>query len=160
MVKRNIERNALNPVTSEGRTNGDSALYSNQGGLAWISEAVLESLIGNSCEVVFLYGMDRHLQYVSPSFENMTGYKAVSLRKKHFINYFHPDEQDALLKAWEGVFSGKEFSGQFRCVTKQKAVKWCSALWKPVRDSQGRQIGVLRKDLDLAERKNPEDMVH
>ncbi len=115
--------------------------------------AILDLLTDNSQEVIYLYDSNQHLLYVSPSYKILTGYSVSSLQRKHFINCFHPEDCETMLKTWDQVFHGERYSGQFRYVTKQKAVKWCSASWKPFRDSRGRQIGVVRKEVDITERK-------
>jgi len=151
MKKQEKNKKSEKPAGKKRKPARRSLSQVNDKGLAGDSAFILNTLADNSSEVVFIYDMDRRLRYVTPSFESLTGYTAASLKKKHFIKYFHPDDNERMLDAWGLVFSGREYNGQFRCITKQKAVKWCSALWKPVYDGHGQQSGVLRKERDITD---------
>jgi two-component system, cell cycle sensor histidine kinase and response regulator CckA len=157
MKKKGNKKVTQNAPAIKGRTDTESSKDNAADKTVWDSSRILKILGNNSSDVVFLYNMGRRLQHVSPSFKMLTGYETASLKKKHFINYFHPDDSERLLKAWEEVFEGKEYRGKFRCVTKQNTVKMCTALWKPVCNESGRQIGVLRCEKEIIERKPVEE---
>ncbi|OHD71951.1 MAG: hypothetical protein A2W19_02155 [Spirochaetes bacterium RBG_16_49_21] len=155
MTKKDSTKKVQKAYRSSGKPVRESSHYATPLSV-WDCAAILETLTDNSSDVIFLYDMDRHLRYVTPSFKALTGYSIASLRKKHFINYFHPDDSEIMLYAWDRVFSGREYRGRFRFITKRKAAKWCSALWKPLLDIRGRQVGVIRKEEDITERKQAE----
>ncbi len=137
---------------SKGAKRRTVAEASKKGKVRSLPDSGLRAVLANSSSAVeLLYDMNRHVQYVSPSFEALTGFEKSILKKHHFINYFHPDESAALLGAWEDVFQGKKFSGQFRCVTKQKTVKCFSAVWKPIYDEGGHQVGVIRNEMEISD---------
>jgi len=134
-----------------GRPVRVSSPYTTSAEAKWDYTTILNVLTDDSNMVIFLYDSGRRLHYVTPSYEALTGYSASNLMKKHFINYFHPEDSTSMLNALDRVFRGREFHGQFRYITKQKTVKWCSASWKPIRNGRGRQVGVLRKEVDITE---------
>jgi PAS domain S-box-containing protein len=122
------------------------------------SERKLRLIAENTTDVIFAYDMERHLIYVNPAVEELTGYSADELRQREFINWLHPEDEARMMKLWEKLFEGQGFSGEeFRIVTKDGQVKWCLSAWGALYDESGRQIGIQGRERDITERKRAEE---
>lgn len=122
------------------------------------SEHRFQLITKNIKETVFVYDMNRKLQYVNPAFEVLTGYTNKELYKSDFINYIHPDDKARITQLWERLFQGKGFSGEeFRIVTKDGQTKWYLSSWNPLINKEKKQVGVLGTGLDITERKRVEE---
>jgi len=122
------------------------------------SEHRFQLITKNIKETVFVYDMNRKLQYVNPAFEVLTGYTNKELYKADFINYIHPDDKARIAQLWERLFQGKGFSGEeFRIVTKDGQTKWYLSSWNPLINKEKKQVGALGTGLDITERKRVEE---
>ncbi|MGE5445849.1 MAG: PAS domain S-box protein [Ignavibacteriales bacterium] len=122
------------------------------------SEHKFQLITENIKETVFVYDMNRKLQYVNSAFEVLTGYTTKELHKGDFINYIHPDDEARITQLWERLFQGKSFSGEeFRIVTKDGQTKWYLSSWNPLINKEKKQVGVLGTGLDITERKRVEE---
>ncbi len=122
------------------------------------SEHRFQLITKNIKETVFVYDMNRKLQYVNPAFEVLTGYTNKELYKADFINYIHPDDKARITQLWERLFQGKGFSGEeFRIVTKDGQTKWYLSSWNPLINKEKKQVGALGTGLDITERKRVEE---
>jgi len=111
----------------------------------------------NMNDVIFLYGMDRKLRYVTPSFEDLTGFTVAELFERNFLNDVHPDDEARMLPLWRAVFAGESYTGaEFRIINRDGREKWCWSAGSPVRDAGGEQIGVQIRDADITARKRAE----
>ena len=111
-------------------------------------------LLDNVDEVLFFYSMEGKLIYVSNAFQKITGYSTQELYEKNFIPYAHPDDQEWIMKLWQGLFKGEIFDDvEYRIVKKDGEIRWNSSSWKIVFDNDGRQIGIQGKQQDITERK-------
>ena len=121
------------------------------------SERRLRMVTDNMNDVIFLYGMDRKLRYVTPSFEELTGFTVAELFERNFLNDVHPDDEARMLPLWRAVFAGESYTGaEFRIINRDGREKWCWSAGSPVRDAGGEQIGVQIRDADITARKRAE----
>ena len=121
------------------------------------SERRLRMVTDNMNDVIFLYGMDRKLRYVTPSFEELTGFTVAELFERNFLNDVHPDDEARMLPLWRAVFAGESYTGaEFRIINRDGREKWCWSAGSPVRDASGEQIGVQIRDADITARKRAE----
>jgi diguanylate cyclase (GGDEF)-like protein/PAS domain S-box-containing protein len=121
------------------------------------SERRLRMVTDNMNDVIFLYGMDRKLRYVTPSFEDLTGFTVAELFERNFLNDVHPDDEARMLPLWRAVFEGESYTGaEFRIINRDGREKWCWSAGSPVRDADGEQIGVQIRDADITARKRAE----
>jgi PAS domain S-box-containing protein len=107
-------------------------------------------------EIIFVYDMNRKLQYVNPASEILTGYTTKELYKQDFIKYIHPDDRARISHLWEKLFRGKGFSEEFRIVAKDGQIKWYLSYWNPVLNKERKQAGVLGTGFDITEHKRTE----
>jgi PAS domain S-box-containing protein len=118
------------------------------------SERKLRLLAENMRDAVFIYDLDRRLQYVNPGVERLTGYSIREFHERNFIDYLHPEDRGRMMDLWEKLFQGKAFSEEeFRIVTKDGQTKWCSSSWGPLLDEKGHQVGIQGREIDVTESK-------
>ena len=124
------------------------------------SELKIRLITENMRDTVFIYDMNRQLQYVNPAFETLTGYTTKELYEKNFINYIHPEDEKRIIKLWDELFQGHAFAGKdFRIITKDGQIKWCLSSWSPLFDEKGNQIGVQGREADITEGKRSEEAI-
>jgi PAS domain S-box-containing protein len=118
------------------------------------SERKLRLIAKNTTDVIFAFDMDRQPLYANPAVKELTGYSFAEIQHRKFINWIHPDDREQMLKRWEDLYCGKEYSDlEFRLITKTGQTKWCSSTWGPLFDEQGQQIGIQGRERDITERK-------
>jgi len=116
------------------------------------NERKLRLIVENTTDVIFAFDMNRRPVYANPAVEKLTGYTFAEIQEQRFINRFHPDDQERMLKHWEELFAGKAYSDiEFRLRTKTGQIKWCSSTWGPLLDENNRQIGVQGRERDITE---------
>ena len=121
------------------------------------SERTLRTVTDNMTDVIFVYGMDRRLQYVTPSFEKLTGFPVEVLRERNILGDVHPEDHPRMLSLWRGLFVGEPYTGaEFRIKNRDGTEKWCWSAGQPVYDADGVQIGVQIRDADISSRKRAE----
>jgi PAS domain S-box-containing protein len=122
------------------------------------SERMLRLLAGNAEEVILAYDMNRRLIYVNPAIEKQTGYSMDEMRSRHFIKWVHRDDDAHMMELWEKLYQGEGYSGiEFRIVTKDGQIRWIHGSWGPLRDENGKQIGVQGREIDITDRKLAEE---
>jgi diguanylate cyclase (GGDEF)-like protein/PAS domain S-box-containing protein len=121
------------------------------------SERRLRTITDHMTDVIFVYGMDRRLQYVTPSFEQLTGFTVAELYERNFVDDVHPEDADGMLDLWRGLFDGDSYSGaEFRIINRNGSLKWCWSAGSPILDEDGVQIGVQIRDADISSLKRAE----
>ncbi|MDX6550598.1 MAG: hypothetical protein QOJ31_1282 [Gaiellales bacterium] len=121
------------------------------------SERLLRTITDNMTDVIFVYGMDRKLQYVTPSFEQLTGFTTAELFERNFVDDVHPDDEAGMRWLWSGLFDGDDYSGaEFRIINRDGTEKWCWSSGSPILDEHGVQIGVQIRDADISGLKRAE----
>lgn len=127
-----------------------------------ITHALAESdrkyklITDSSPSAILAYDLRGRLLYANPAVEDLTGYSVNELEQLNFINWFHPDDQARMLSIWDKAFEGGKFVEEFRLVTKDNQIKWCSSVGDPLCDENGKPIGVLERARDITERKRAE----
>jgi two-component system, cell cycle sensor histidine kinase and response regulator CckA len=115
-------------------------------------------LLTNSLrEVVLAYDPDRSLQYANPAIEGLTGYSVEEAKRRPFLWWVHPDDRGRILGQWERLLQGATVQEiGYRILTKQGEEKWVEASWGPLRDENGRQVGVRATERDITLRRRAE----
>jgi PAS domain S-box-containing protein len=122
------------------------------------SERKLRLIAENTSDVIFAFDMERRPVYINPAVERLTGYTFPEIKQKKFVNWIHAEDQSRMLKLWDNLFDGKGYSEvEFRLITKDGQLKWCSSTWGPLLDENGKQIGVQGRERDITERKVVEE---
>lgn len=117
------------------------------------SERNLRLIAENTTDCVFAYDMDQRLLYVNSAFETLTEYSVEELQRRNFIDYLHPDDRERMLAMLASTFGGASFDdAEYRMITRSGREKWCSSSCGPLRDTDGRQIGVQGRERDISVR--------
>jgi len=97
--------------------------------------------------------------YVNTIMEKMLGYSPEEVvGKKHFYDFFHPNDKEDLKRAAFSVFKKKgPFKGLInRNIAKNGRVVWLSTSAVPVVDNDGKLQGYRGADIDITKRKKLE----
>jgi PAS domain S-box-containing protein len=95
--------------------------------------------------------------YVSPNCERLTGYTQEELQSK-MRWWVHEDDTPKAKKTFDRTFKkgagGKDF--EYKAVRKNGDI-WCaSSTWEPLRNQEGKLLGVVMQTIDVTERKKTE----
>lgn len=116
-------------------------------------------IVDNLADVVLLFDMRRELLYATPSFETLTGLRTEdAVWHVHEALGVHPDDAARMRALWAGLWEGERYLGaEFRIVSPDGDERWCTSAGAPVRDRDGRQVGVQVHHADVTSRKRIED---
>ncbi|HSU57258.1 MAG TPA: PAS domain S-box protein, partial [Candidatus Dormibacteraeota bacterium] len=124
------------------------------------SERNLRLIAENTEDAIFAFNMDREPLYINSAVEALTGYTFGDIQERGFVNWIHPDDEKRMLTLWEDLYKGAGHSEvEFRLITKNGEMKWCSSTWGPLFDEAGKQIGVQGRERDISERKELEQQL-
>ncbi len=117
-------------------------------------ELVAESL----SEMILAYDMEGRLIYSNPAAQRLTGRTAAELAAEGFGCWIHPHERERLHRRWRKCFEGQEFQlAPYRLLSRSGQMRWMAASWGPLRDEEGRQIGVRGSERDITELMEAQD---
>jgi PAS domain S-box-containing protein len=95
--------------------------------------------------------------YVSPNCEKLTGYKQKELQSE-MKWWVHEDDTPRARKIFERTFQkgvgGKDF--EYKAVKKNGDIWYASSAWEPLRNKEGKLLGVVMQTIDITERKKTE----
>ena len=121
------------------------------------SERRLRTITDNMTDVIFVYGMDHRLVWVTPSVEGLTGYTVAELFERNTLDDVHPADAPRMLGLWRALFDGEGYTGaEFRIINRDGTEKWCWSAGSPLYDEDGVQVGVQIRDADISLRKQAE----
>lgn len=119
------------------------------------SENRFRQVVANAKEWIWEVDADGLYTYASPIVEKILGYKPDEiLGKKHFYDFFHPDEaRQWKARAFEIFSRHDEFSEfQTRNLDRSGRVVWLLRSGVPILDDSGELIGYRGADIDITER--------
>jgi len=102
------------------------------------SEEKYRSMVSNIPGVVYRCTFDHSwtLLYITEAIENLTGYRTNDLlgnRKKTFAGLIHPADKDRVTEEiQENIGRIRQFSIEYRIITKNNSIKWVSNSGRPV----------------------------
>ena len=113
-------------------------------------------IVENLTDVVLFFDMRRELLYATPSFAALTGLRADDAASHvHEGLSVHPDDAASMRSLWAGLWDGEGYTGaEFRVVAADGVERWCTSAGAPVRDDQGRQVGVQIRHADVTGRRH------
>ncbi|MEM5812542.1 MAG: PAS domain S-box protein [Candidatus Aenigmatarchaeota archaeon] len=134
------------------RKKAEQKLYDSEERFRQISEIVKE----------FIWEVDAKglYTYASPNVKAILGYSSEEIvGKKHFFDFFHPDERESLKKSVFSVFAKKEAFRGFinRNLRKDGKVVILETSGLPLIDNKGKLIGYRGADTDITERIKTEE---
>ncbi len=118
-------------------------------------------LTENSLDIIVKTDLDGHFLYISPSCEQILGYKPEELITQNKFSYVHYHDKKRAIKNLNDVISkGENGRATFRMKKKDGIYIWVETLFKPVRDPDSDDIiEVISVIRDITERKISEDEV-
>ncbi|HAI75348.1 MAG TPA: hypothetical protein DCM08_03800 [Microscillaceae bacterium] len=105
------------------------------------SEEKLNSILNSLRNVVYSLKEDGIvITYVSPSIENITGYKAEELYTDAnlWFSIVNPADKSIIIEATQALQRGEETDIEYRITAKNKQTIWLKDLAKPTLDSKGK----------------------
>ncbi|MDA8140080.1 MAG: PAS domain S-box protein, partial [Desulfobacteraceae bacterium] len=97
-----------------------------------ISEARYRELVETINEVVFSLDANGFVTYISPSFENLTGYKIREVVGQPSTTFIHPDEQAGWRDQQQKLLEGSVKISRFRLHKKGGGFCWAQVSTKPI----------------------------
>jgi len=122
------------------------------------SEEKFRSMISNIPGVVYrcAYDLDWTIFFITDAIENVTGYRSDELQNNHSVTFagiIHPDDRVLVAESVKtGISNFKQFSIEYRILTKQNTVKWVSNSGRPVFDENNTIIWLDGFLFDITER--------
>ncbi len=113
-------------------------------------------------EFSYYRDVDGYYVYVTPSCENITGYKPEEFyRLPSLMNeLIYKDDQQSWFKHIKKINAGQEQDNfDIRIVARNGEIIWLSHICAPVFDEHGNQVGVRSTNLDITERKRYEEKI-
>jgi len=104
------------------------------------SEEKFRSMVSNIPGVIYRCAYDRAwtVFFITDAIETLTGYSSMDFQQKNsksFSGIIHPDDRKMVAEAVKtGISDAKQFSVEYRIITKEHAVKWVSNSGRPVFD--------------------------
>jgi PAS domain S-box-containing protein len=132
------------------------------------SEAQYRLLAENVEDIIFTIGQDLTFNYLSPSFERLTGYTGDELRSMGWQGIFAPDSLERLLETVDedalGISKGATASERSILVEAEILVKDGSSVWIEVNvsgipNAAGQVVEMLGVARDITERRKSENAV-
>jgi PAS domain S-box-containing protein len=118
------------------------------------SEERFRSLSESSPMGVFHTDKEGRVLYTNKRWQEITDMTLEESLGFGWSNALHPDEKKPLLEEWERCVSEeKDYSGEFRFVSKSGEVKWVYTKTAPIRSETGQVIGHVGSNEDITERK-------
>lgn len=121
-----------------------------------VSERRFRTLVENANDVIFSLDGDGNITYLSPRFEEITGFSPASYIGKSSIELLHPDSIEES-RQWisEGMPQHEhEFSGfQERFCTKDGTYRWFNTRASIIRDEAGKVVEAIGVAHDITEMK-------
>ena len=120
----------------------------------------LFTAVEQSPGTVLMTDAEGRIEYVNPSFEQLTGYsrkEAIGARSSLLKSGHHDAEFYSEL--WSTIQSGREWQGEFLNRRKDGSSYWEAALISPVKDRRGRTISYIAFKDDITEQKIRHEIV-
>ncbi len=118
----------------------------------------LELVADSLSEMILAFDMEGRLLYCNPAANRLTGRTTAELAGEGFACWAHPHERERLQKRWQKCFEGLEFHlAPYRLLSKNGELRWMAASWGPLRDEEGRQIGIRGSERDISELMEAQD---
>lgn len=117
------------------------------------SEHRYRLLASNLSDVISVYGIDSRFRYISPSVEDMLGFRPEELVGRTPFEFILPDDHQRVAKAFaESCKSGDRMTIEYRVRAKDGRVRWLEAKPRFHRGADGRIIEISDSVRDVTER--------
>jgi len=122
------------------------------------SERRFRDVADHSREWIWEVDAEGKYTYSSHIVEEILGYTTEEILQRHFYDFFHPDDREALQAAALAAFAVKQPIRGFinRTVHKSGRTVWLSTSGIPLLDEEGNLLGYRGVDADITDRKRAE----
>lgn len=108
-------------------------------------------------EAVIAYDMQQHLIYANTACVALLGVNLAELQHHAISDFIHPTDWVAHQPMFDGLWHGVGFENvEFRILTHAQQERWCLSSWRPLYDTDHRQIGICGTLRDITNRKQTE----
>ena len=113
------------------------------------SEQELRILAENVIDVILRIGLDRRMEYASPSVTRIFGWDPAEIVGVPATDFFHPADLDFMAAAREDALAGRSFRfrGRIRC--KDGSHRWVEAIGRGVKATDGSPGSVITVARDI-----------
>ena len=125
------------------------------------SEAKFRSFVEDVNDMIYSVALDSTLTYVSPQFKQMLGYEIKELVNQSFAPLVHPEDLLGVIAAVKITFEeGEKVSNiEFRTVRKDNSWFWVTCNNTPIKDDNGKVIGLRGIARNITDRRQAEAAV-
>ncbi|MCX7799236.1 MAG: PAS domain S-box protein [Fimbriimonadales bacterium] len=117
------------------------------------AESRYRLLLENADFAAFELDTEGKFTFASPAWEKLIGWKPEEIVGRHLCEFLHPDDL-ACPEAFAQGLDGRPFQGvEYRMMHRDGSVRWHRTFGTPMRDGQGRVVGVFGSSMDITERK-------
>ncbi len=121
------------------------------------SETLLRHIIDNILDIIVIIDNNGHYIYLSPSIEDVTGYRQEELMEKPFYEWIHPEDVNRVVAAFRKTFiTGKHRKLEYRYKQKDGSYIWFENRGQLLYEN-GQVKGVISFARDISERKVAEE---
>ena len=124
------------------------------------SEEKYKSLAENTSDVVALFDKQFNLEYISPSIQNVLGYKVDRYLEYNALSRVFEEDQRIILDVFAEIESGaNEFTREYRMLNVDAQLVWMQTRTKVIRDEHGQVRNILTSSNDISARKSAEHLL-
>ncbi|BAY25808.1 putative histidine kinase [Calothrix sp. NIES-2100] len=122
------------------------------------SESKFRRLVEDANDVIWSSQLDSTLTYISPKFEDIFGYEVSEWLNRSFVPLVHPDDLPEVMEFINQIIeTGNSGAGmEFRHPRKDGTWGWVTSNVSPIKDADGKVIGLQGILRDLSDRKQAE----
>lgn len=114
-----------------------------------------ETILNYTSDMLFIVDQNRHIQYATPSFYEITGYSAEELKDVDAFTILHPEDREMMMKRHKHLLdSEKSNSSEYRMIRKNGEVRFAECKTTPLPGTENYLQVVSTRD--ITERKRAE----
>jgi PAS domain S-box-containing protein len=118
------------------------------------AQAELDRIFNLSSDLIAVADFNGHFTRVNPAFERTLGYSSAELRSRPYVEFVHPDDRSATLRAADELSQGRELvEFENRYLREDSSVRWLR--WS-ARSAPGEAV-IYAAARDVTERKQLEE---
>jgi diguanylate cyclase (GGDEF)-like protein/PAS domain S-box-containing protein len=107
---------------------------------------------------IFLTDLEGRCTYTNPRYQAISGFTFEEALGEGYVQSIHPGDRAQVVTDWSAcVATRQEYSGEYRCQTKEGVVCWVHTRVAPMFSDLGELIGYVGTIEDIAEHKRTEE---
>ena len=101
-------------------------------GKLWEAENMYQELVEKINEAIFVVDKEGLLTYVSPVFENISGYTPAEAAGRYLREFVHKDDVASLADSLQRIASGTSEAADYRVLSKSGNIRWVHSFSIPI----------------------------